>query len=209
MTMKKILSSTYKLVALVILIPLMAFAAVHLLENKYVALPVMNSAGDLYNPSYTFVNQHNQVRSFSHWKNKVLVAGYFFTACPVICPKMINNLKTVASTFKNDSTVQLLSFTVDPKHDLPAKLLAYSTTMQADYARWDFLTGDKAVLYRLARKQFFITATDGDGGPQDFIHSDRLVLIDPKHRIRGYYDGTSQQEVQQLINDIKNLKNEN
>jgi protein SCO1/2 len=54
-----------------------------------------------------------------------------------------------------------------------------------------------------------IVATDGDGGPDDFIHSEKLVLIDTKKRIRGYYDGTSSKEVNQLLRDIKKLKNEN
>jgi protein SCO1/2 len=51
--------------------------------------------------------------------------------------------------------------------------------------------------------------TDGDGGPTDFIHTERLVLVDKQKRIRGYYDGTDEKEVKQLIRDIKKLKNEN
>ncbi len=51
-------------------------------------------------------------------------------------------------------------------------------------------------------------ATDGDGGPQDFIHSDRLVLLDQNNYIRGYYDGTETSEVNQLIADIKKLLKE-
>lgn len=208
MMMKKYLSSTYAIVALVILIPLMAFAAVHLLEEKYEALPVINKASGLMNNEYHFQNQKNEIKTFNDWKNKILVVDFFFTTCPTICPKMTRSLKQAAINFNNDSKVQLLSFTVDPQHDSSAKLLSYTQNMDANYSNWDFLTGEKKSIYKLARKEFFVTATDGDGGPQDFIHSDKVMLIDRQDRIRGYYDGTSQSEVQQLISDIKKLKNE-
>jgi protein SCO1/2 len=73
---------------------------------------------------------------------------------------------------------------------------------------WNLLTGDKPAIYKLARRGFFLTASDGDGGPNDFIHSDKLVLIDKQNRIRGYYTGTDDKAVQQLIVDIKKLKYE-
>ena len=70
------------------------------------------------------------------------------------------------------------------------------------------MTGEKKDLYGFARKGLFIIATDGDGGPDDFIHSEKLVLIDKHQHIRGYYDGTSDSEVNQLIKDIQRLKKE-
>lgn len=208
MMMKKFLSSNYIIVTLIIVIPLMAFAAVRLLEEKYEALPVINKASGLMNNEYHFQNQKNEIKTFNDWKNKILVVDFFFTTCPTICPKMTRSLKQAAINFNNDSKVQMLSFTVDPQHDSSAKLLSYAQNMNATYSNWDFLTGEKKSIYKLARKEFFVTATDGDGGPQDFIHSDKVMLIDRQDRIRGYYDGTSQSEVQQLISDIKKLKNE-
>jgi protein SCO1/2 len=73
-------------------------------------------------------------------------------------------------------------------------------------SNWHLLTGDKIELYRFARKDLMIVATDGDGGPSDFIHSENLVLIDPTGRIRGYYKGTDEGEVNALIHDIDKLK---
>ena len=81
--------------------------------------------------------------------------------------------------------------------------------MKIDNGNWDLLTGDKKELYKLARNSFMIVATDGDGGPDDFIHSEKLVLIDKQKRIRGYYQGTSEKATEQLIHDIKKLKDEN
>jgi protein SCO1/2 len=100
--------------------------------------------------------------------------------------------------------ILLCSFTVDPERD--------SSTRLADYAKlmgirnnWLLLTGEKKELYRFARKDLLVVATDGDGGPADFIHSDNLVLIDAHKKIRGYYQGTDENQVNQLIRDIQKL----
>ena len=73
---------------------------------------------------------------------------------------------------------------------------------------WELLTGAKQEIYRLARQSFKVIATDGDGGEHDFIHSNKLVLIDRTKHIRGYYDGTDTKQTAELIKDIKKLENE-
>ena len=206
--MKKLLLSPYKIVALVIILPLLAFATVHWLESNYRSLPVLSKSTNLEDIDYHFQDQHNKIKSFSDWKNKLLVVDFFFTRCSGICPKMTRNLLSVSKQYDHDPEVQLLSFTVDPSSDSSKKLLAYSGNMEATNSNWDFLTGDKITIYKLARKQFSVTATDGDGGPEDFIHSDKVILMDKQRAIRGYYDGTNESEVKQLIMDIRILKNE-
>ena len=117
-------------------------------------------------------------------------------------------MKRINEVFENDNSVVLNSFTVDPERDSAAQLNKYADRFGIKTKKWDLLTGDKKEIYKLARNSFMIVATDGDGGPNDFIHSERLALIDKQKRIRGYYDGTSDKEVSHLINDIKKLKNE-
>ena len=43
-------------------------------------------------------------------------------------------------------------------------------------------------------------------GANDFIHSELLALVDREGRIRGYYDGTDEQRVRDMISDIKSLQ---
>lgn len=52
-------------------------------------------------------------------------------------------------------------------------------------------------------------AIDGNGGPDDFINSDRIVLTGTQKNIRGYYEGTNADEIKKIITDIKKLENEN
>ena len=70
------------------------------------------------------------------------------------------------------------------------------------------VTGDKQQIYNLARKSYFAVLDEGDGGAQDFIHTEQFVLIDKKKRIRGFYDGTDFAEVKRIIEDIAILKTE-
>jgi protein SCO1/2 len=65
-------------------------------------------------------------------------------------------------------------------------------------------------LYNLARKSYLVAPSIRDtnfdqGGEGDFIHTENIVLIDEKRRIRGFYDGTDSLEVSQLIEDVQIL----
>src|SRR5690606_15218278 len=100
------------------------------------------------------------------------------------------------------------SFSVDPYRDSVEILQKFSRKYELDNRNWDLITGDKKTIYKLARNSFMLVAADGDGGPEDFIHSEKLVLVDTEKRIRGYYNGTDEKEVTQLIRDIKKLKDE-
>ncbi|MEY4875717.1 MAG: hypothetical protein RL708_866 [Bacteroidota bacterium] len=156
-------------------------------------------------PAFSFLNQDGKMVNENFVKNKIWVANFFFTNCGTICPKMSNHLQTVQQTFLQNDEVKIISFSCDPERDSATQLKFYSKNYQANNLQWQFLTGDKKSLYRFARKGLSLVATDGDGGENDFIHSQNLVLIDKKGFIRGYYDGTDEAAIQQLIIDIKKL----
>jgi protein SCO1 len=80
--------------------------------------------------------------------------------------------------------VLISSFTVDPERDSVGRLKAYAENLGIK-PDWFLLTGDKTSLYKFARTDLMIDATDGDGGPGDFIHSDKLMLVDPLKQIRA------------------------
>jgi len=193
-------------VGAVVILPITVFAIVKWYENNYQRLPVLGG-NDHIIAGFTMRDQQGNSTGLESWEDKIVVADFFFTHCPTICPKMTRNLKRVQERFINDNIILINSFTVDPERDSVSRLSAYASQFNIS-GNWKLLTGDKTEIYRLARKSFLITATDGDGGPNDFIHSDKLVLIDKHKRIRGFYGGTSEAEVDQLIRDIQKLKKE-
>ncbi len=201
--------STIWLFALVVFIlPLSAFAIFNWYEKKVQRLPVLVSKEHRI-ASFNLLTQDDRSMTLSDLDNKIIVADFFFTHCPAICPEMVKHMKQVQQEFITDKNIALISFSVDPDNDSTKRLKEYCIQRGISNDNWSFLTGDKKDIYKLARNSFKIVATDGDGGPGDFIHSEKLVLLDKQKRIRGYYDGTSDKETGQLINDIKKLKHEN
>ncbi len=136
------------------------------------------------------------------------VADFFFTTCPTICPDMSGQLQRVQKVYADDQDFRIVSHTVQPEIDSVPVMKAYAERYEADPDKWIFLTGDKKLIYNLARKSYFAAVTEGDGGPNDFIHTENFVLVDKEKRIRGFYDGTSESSVDQLITDIEILAQE-
>ena len=192
-------------VAVVLLIPFSVFGVVKWYENKYQRLPILGPEEHKI-ADFNLVNQHGSNTTRKDWDGKIVVANYFFTHCPAVCPKMTYNLKRVQA-YAGVENLQINSFSVDPERDSVSVLQKFATRFGVK-DNWNLITGDKKQLYALARKSFLIIATDGDGGPDDFIHSEQLVLIDTKNRIRGFYTGTEEAATNQLIKDIQKLAKE-
>lgn len=158
--------------------------------------------------SFSFVNQLGETITERNTENCNYVAEYFFTSCQSICPIMNQNMMKVAQKFEKDSTLKILSHTVKPEEDSVSILLAYANEHLADHKNWWFLTGDKKELYDLARKSYLMNNEEGNGDADDFIHSQLFALVDKEKHIRGFYDGTNENEVNKLIQDILLLKRE-
>ncbi|MEO6832482.1 MAG: SCO family protein [Chitinophagaceae bacterium] len=139
---------------------------------------------------------------------RMLVVNFFFTTCTSTCPKLTQHLKILEYAFRrtpmarNDTTVQFISITVDPEHDTAEALRAYARKWKVDENHWWFLTGDKKMLYQWARSQFALHVPAGDGGADDFVHSNMLVLIDKDRFVRGYYNGLDTNAIGRCANDM-------
>jgi protein SCO1 len=198
--------SAWIFVAAVVLLPMGVFAFVKWYEYEYTKLPVLGGKEHRIAP-FQLTDQRGATVSLENWKNRIVIADFFFTHCPVVCPKMTRSLKEVQRLYAGDEALLINSFSVDPERDSVKQLRWYAEKMDIQN-NWQLITGDKKKIYQLARNSFKVVATDGDGGPQDFIHSELLVLVDKQQRIRGYYNGTDREDVKKLLRDIRRLKNE-
>jgi protein SCO1 len=191
-------------VILVVVVPFSVFGITQWYEMHIQYLPVLGPENHVIK-KFKFTDQYGKEFNQDSCTDRIVVANFFFTSCPSVCPKMMYQLKRVHAYGFNKFLIA--SFTVDPERDSVTKLKSYAARLGM-HSNWLLLTGEKTSLYRFARKDLFIDATDGDGGPEDFIHSENLVLIDPQRRIRGYYKGTDENDVNRLIYDINKLKKE-
>ena len=114
-------------------------------------------------------------------------------------------MKKVQDVLYAEDGVRLLSHSVTPVADSVAVLAAYGEANGVDPSRWWLLTGEKPEVYRLARRSYFAALDEGDGGLQDFVHTENVVLVDTLGRLRGFYDGTDLGEVNQLVQDVQFL----
>ncbi|PCJ82587.1 MAG: SCO family protein [Bacteroidetes bacterium] len=155
---------------------------------------------------FNLYNQLGDTVSLSDLEGKILIVDFFFTRCATICPILTSNLKLIHDRLPDG--VHILSHSVTPVADSVSVLAAYAEKYHADPSKWWFLTGSKDEVYRLARTSYFACLDEGDGGYQDFIHTENVVLVDPSGRLRGFYDGTKEKEISQLYLDLATLKKE-
>jgi protein SCO1/2 len=157
--------------------------------------------------NFSLTNQNGELINQEFYQNKIYIADFFFTTCPDICTKMTENMGYLQNELKNQTDVLLVSFSVTPNIDSVNVLRAYADLKGVDDSKWNLFTGSKKDIYELARKSFLVAKNDGDGGKYDMIHTENFVLIDKENRIRGFYDGTNEVEMNKLLKDVKILQN--
>ena len=157
---------------------------------------------------FSLVNQNGQTITQEYYDGKIYIADFFFTTCPTICPKMTANMGYLQSEIMNNPHVMLLSHTVTPEIDSVSVLKKYALEKGVVDAKWNLVTGSKKHIYHLARKSYLAVKTEGDGGPFDMIHTENFILVDPDRRIRGFYDGTQEEAMQTLLDDLEVLEAE-
>jgi protein SCO1/2 len=174
-------------------------------QGEKEALPVMNQ--EPLKP-FSFMNQDSQMVSQTDVAGKVHVTDFFFTSCPTICPRMKANMLTVYEEFRDDDRVILLSHSIDTRHDSVPVLKEYAERLEVKAPRWSFVTGEKDDIMGMARN-YMVTAMEDSLAPGGYAHSGAMILLDKDRNIRGYYDGTSEEETGEMIADMKRLLGNN
>ena len=146
-------------------------------------------------PDFNLTNQLGEEVTWKEVEGKVVVANFFFTHCPTICPPMTLNMKRMRDAIKSAAKVgnreakflHFISFSIDPERDSVEKLKEWADRFQINPQNWWLLTGDRKQIYDLSINHFKLTALDGEHIDSQFVHTDFFVLIDKKRNVRGYY----------------------
>ena len=156
---------------------------------------------------FKLVDQYGDTITEGVTEGKNYVADFFFTTCPGICKDMaVQKRRLQDATIQYDDFI-MLSHTVTPEIDSVPVMKAYADLQGAKKGKWYLLTGDKPQIYHLARASYFSVLDEGGNGDEnDFIHTENFVLVDKRGRLRGFYDGTSAEDVDRLIADLKILE---
>ena len=160
-------------------------------------------------PEFSFTSHLGETITDKDFEKKIYVTDFFYATCPSICPIMSNNMTKLQEAFVHKDDIMFLSHTVDPARDSVEALKMYADKYDVIPGKWHLVTGEKDDLYRMARKAYFISTMEGGGeGEEDFIHSDRFILVDKEKYIRGIYNGTDSADIEQLQRDIVYLLTE-
>ncbi len=169
-------------------------------------LPAREAASLHRIADFQAVDQDGRAVNGASLDGKVAVASFFFTSCPLVCPRIVENLRPVQAAHGADANVVMLSFSVDPQTDDVVRLRRFADTRKID-GRWRLLTGDKKAIYALARTSFFAESTaPGRRTEDDFLHTELVFLVDGNRHIRGVYDGMLPSDVARLVEDIRTLR---
>ncbi|MBS1681031.1 MAG: SCO family protein [Bacteroidetes bacterium] len=161
---------------------------------------------------FQFVDQDSAMVSNATFKDKIYVADFFFTSCRTICPIMKTQMLRVYKATEGMDDVLILSHSIDPEYDTVALLHDYAERLgypdKIKSERWHFVTGVRDSIFKIAQTSYYATAMEDKAEPDGYIHSGAFLLIDKRGRIRGKYDGTKEEDVNLLIDDIKKLRKE-
>ena len=148
-------------------------------------------------------NQFGKEVGLDDLNGKIVVANFFFTSCPSICPKLTRNMKRLQDAFKKtDTIVRFVSFTVDPERDSVQKIKAYGDKFSIDHDTWWMLTGDRKVIYDVALNEFKASIASEGNIDTGFIHTEKFFLLDRDKVVRGWYNGLDSVNLGRLIKDV-------
>lgn len=159
---------------------------------------------------FSLVNQEGKPVSWDSLRGKIIIADFFFTHCPTICPGLTQNMKRLAESINNgakvgdrtNKKVHFLSFSIDPERDSVQRLKYWADRFQVNPEIWWLLTGEKSKIYDLIINEMKVMAEDGHGVDTSFIHTDHFVLIDSNRYVRGYYHGLDSASLAKLSEDM-------
>ncbi len=155
-------------------------------------------------PDFHFIDQDSNSITQETFKDKIYIADFFFTSCPTICPKVKAQMLRVYNKFLDNDELILLSHSIDTKYDTVPVLKKFAEKLQIKTEKWHLVTGVKKDIYAMA-KEYFIAAAEDETAPGGYTHSGGLVLVDKKRQVRGVYDGTEPEQVDQLLVDLEKL----
>jgi protein SCO1/2 len=130
-------------------------------------------------------NTENKKISLTHELDKgAVIINFIFTSCTAICPVLSSTFAQVQKRFDeiNVKNINLISFSIDPERDTPARLKEYAQKFNAG-SRWQFFTGTKTDMRRIEDMFSNYRGNKMNHLPYTFI---RINKKSPWIRLKGF-----------------------
>ena len=155
--------------------------------------------------AFNYIDQDSLPFNSEILENQVYVADLFFTSCPSICPKVMKNMLRIQNKYKGTPNFKLVSFSLDPKRDTPPRLKKYAQNIGADLSMWHFVHGPKDSIMAIANEDYYVPAFEDKDAPGGFDHSGKILLVDGEGHLRGFAEGTEDEDVTKFFDTIDAL----
>jgi protein SCO1/2 len=136
---------------------------------------------------FSLVDQFGQPQQLSSFRGKPVALTFLYTNCIDVCPLIAWNMGQAYAQLGADAkNVQLLAVSVDPEHDTPAQIRAFSDQRQLT-DKWRYLTGNRPVLEDVW-KAYGLPVQTGDtlaNGAEEIEHAAPTLLIDKHGYVRA------------------------
>ena len=138
-------------------------------------------------PPFELTDQDGQPFGTTQLRGRVWVAGFAFTSCTSVCPMLTAQMANLQRRL--GGRAHLVTITVDPETDTPARLREFAVRHHADLATWTFLTGQREQVMTTLTRGFLLAIGDRHDTPDgyDILHTASLLLIDRELGLRGLY----------------------
>ena len=154
-------------------------------------------------PDCALVDQRGGAFRLGDFKGRALAFTFIFTRCPLpdFCPLMNRNLAEVQRELSPDpsrANWHLLSISIDPEYDTPARLAEYARPYLGDGAQWTFATGETAAIQKLGEAFGLTVARNGER----IDHTLRTVVVDAAGRVQKVFAG-NEWSTAELIDEMQ------
>lgn len=153
-------------------------------------------------PDFTFINQDSMEVTNETFAGKAYVSDFFFIHCPSICPRVKQQMLRIYEKFKDNDDLLMLSHSIDTRNDTVPALKTYAKKLDIDTDKWQFVTGDKDMIFTLA-DEYFVTAMVAPDVAGGFDHSGRIILVDENRQVRAFAEGTDPEDVTRFLKDLE------
>ena len=166
-------------------------------------------------PDYQLTNERGQPFGAVDLKGRIYLANFIFTRCPTKCPALMKKVQIIQKRIRGlGQEVAIVTFTVDPAYDRPPQLFKYARDLRANPHIWTFLTGPPERIEKLLFEGLKVPVGRPRGGQSDqgdidiidLAHSEKIVLVDRRGRVRGYYNA-DRKDIDRLMIDVGLLAN--
>jgi len=160
-------------------------------------------------PAFQLTDERGQAFTQEALQGNVTVVSFIFTRCDSICPVTTMKMQGIQEkTFDVADQVKLLSISIDPTYDTPARLAEYAQRYKADAARWRFVTGPYDAIHALVESTFqqnMQREGTSAGGMPSIAHNGYFALVDSHGHFRMSYDSRDIHKLDELIRAARHL----